>query len=102
MSEKQNMVVGTFDIPDELAKKLSELLTRQTIRERVLVQVINEPDKYAKAEEMLMPIVSEVEAIKAKITKEFVPEEFNSIEFMWNYDGYEIAKNVVQIIRVNQ
>ena len=77
---------------------LSDLLTKQTIRERMLLQLINEPDKYEKAEEMLIPITARIEAIKIKITKEFVPAKYNSVRYMWNYDGWAVDKNKVQII----
>lgn len=100
MPEKHETIVGSFEIPDELAKELSELLTKQTIRERLLLQLIDEPEKYEKAEEMLVPIVSKIEAIKIKITKEYVPAEYNSTQYVWNYDGYEVAGNKVQIINI--
>lgn len=98
MQEKQQVVVDYFAIPEELAKELSDLLTKQTIREKMLVQVINEPDKYEKAEELLIPITARIEAIKIKITKEFVPAKYNSLRYMWNYDGWAVDKNKVQII----
>lgn len=98
MQEKQQVVVDYFEIPEELAKELSDLLTKQTIRERMLLQLINEPDKYEKAEEMLVPITARIEAIKIKITKEFVPAKYNSVRYMWNYDGWAVDKNRVQII----
>lgn len=98
MQEKQQVVVDYFEIPEELAKELSDLLTKQTIRERMLLQLINEPDKYEKAEEMLVPITARIEAIKIKITKEFVPVKYNSVRYMWNYDGWAVDKNRVQII----
>lgn len=98
MKEKQQVVVDYFEIPEELAKELSDLLTKQTIRERMLTQLIGEPEKYEEAEKMLIPVVSRIEAIKVKITKEYVPEKYNSIRYMWNYDGWEVDKNRVQVI----
>lgn len=92
------VIVDRFEIPDELAKRLSELLTKQVIRERVLNQNLGDPAKYEQAEQLLMPIVSEIEAIKVRITKELVPEKYRSDVFLWNYDGYEIAKNWVDVI----
>ena len=99
--EKDQNIVGSFEIPDELAKELSELLTTQMIRERVLTQVVNEPDKYESVEKMLIPVVQKIEAIKLKITNEFVPAEFNSIKYVWNYNGYEVDGNKVQVIKID-
>lgn len=96
--EKQQVVVDYFEIPDDLAKELSELLTKQTIREKMLVNLVQDPDKYEEAEKMLIPVTERIEAIKVKITKEFVPAKYNSIRYMWNYDGYAVDQNRVQII----
>lgn len=98
MQEKTQVVVDHFEIPDELAQELSGLLTKQTIRERLLMQLVGEPEKYEQAENLMIPITAKVEAIKVKITKEFVPAKYNSRRFMWNYDGYEVDKNKVQVI----
>ena len=97
----ENGVVDYFEIPDELARELSNLLTKQTIREKLLLQLVDDPVKYEKAEELLIPVTSKIEAIKVKITKEYVPSKYNSVEYIWNYDGYEIDKNKVQILRGN-
>lgn len=96
--EKLQTVIDHFEIPEDLAKELSQLLTKQTIRERLLLQLVGEPDKYEQAENILIPIVSKIEAIKIKITKEFVPTKYNARKYMWNYDGFDIDQNRVQII----
>jgi len=100
MSQKLPTVIDTFQIPEELAKELSELLTKQTVRERVLLQLINEPAKYEEAEKMILPIVAKIEAIKMKITKEYVPTEYNHPDYSWNYNGFEIAGNDVEILTI--
>ena len=96
--EKVQKVIDYFEIPEDLARELSESLTKQTIRERLLLQLVGEPDKYEQAEKLLIPITAKVEAIKIKITKEFVPAKYNARKYMWNYDGYAIDQNRVQII----
>lgn len=96
--EEKGSIVSSFEIPDALAKELSDLLTKQTIREKMLLQVIDDPNKYTMMEEMLIPITSRIEAIKVKITRDYVPKEYNSELYMWNYDGYEIDGNKVQIL----
>ena len=94
----EQKVIDYFEIPDELAKELSELLTKQTIREKLLLQLVDQPDKYEDAEKLLIPITARIEAIKVKITKEYIPEKYASSKYMWNYDGYEVDQNKVQII----
>lgn len=93
-------VVDTFEIPNELAHELSDLLTKQTIRERLLDRMIQQGDDngYNAAEEKLMPIVSKIEAIKNKITNEYVPLFYASSEYSWNYNGYEVSGNKVDIM----
>ena len=77
---KKQVVIGTFQIPEDLAKELSELLIKQTIRERVLVQLVEDPIKYEQTENLLIPITAKIEAIKIKITNEYVPEMYRSSE----------------------
>lgn len=102
MDERKQTIVDTFEIPEELAKELSDLLIKQVIRERALDRLLQQKDEkgYKTAEELLVPITARIEAIKIKITKQFVPEKYNSTEYMWNYDGWEVDKNKVQIIKV--
>lgn len=97
--KKKTSVVGVFEIPEELAKELSELLTTQTVRERLLIQVMDDPEKYETVEKMIIPVTEKIEAIKVKITREFVPEIYNSPEYIWNYDGYLVDGNKVQVIK---
>jgi len=87
----------TFEIPEEVAKELSELLTKQSIREHLLLNTLNDKEKYDEVERQLIPIIQKIDAIKNKITNEFVPSQYNSEKYMWNYDGYEISKNILQI-----
>lgn len=99
MNEQTQKVVGHFDIPEELAKELSELLLKQSIRERVLTQIaISQPEKFDEVEGALIPISSRIEAIKVKITKEYVPEAYRSPRYVWNYNGWEIDKNSLEIV----
>lgn len=91
-------VIDYFEIPEDIAQELSELLTKQTIRERLLLQLIGDDDKFNQAEEMLVPITAKIEAIKIKITKEYVPAKYNDPKYQWNYDGWEVDRNKVQII----
>lgn len=100
MAEVNQQVVDNFEIPEDLAKELSELLVKQTIRERILLQLVADPDKFEEVEKSLVPITAKIEAIKNRITKEFVPEEYNSTKYMWNYESWEVARNKVQIIEL--
>lgn len=96
--ELNGEIIDWFEIPEEIAKELSELLVKQSIRETMLQTMISDPVKYEQAEKLLIPVVSKVEALKATITRKYVPEKYRSDKFMWNYDGYEIDKNQVQIL----
>lgn len=99
MNEKRNNgIIEMVPIPEDLAKELSDLLIKQTIRERVLVQLVGQPDKYDEAEKLLLPIVAKIEAIKVKITREHIPTKFNDEKYVWNYNGYEIDGAAVEII----
>lgn len=98
MKEIQQIVIDKFEIPEDLAHELSGLLTKQTIRERLLLQLVGEPEKYEQAEELLLPVTARIEAMKIKITKEFVPAKYNNRKYQWNYDGWEVDQNNVQVI----
>lgn len=99
-NEPMQKVIDSFEIPEDLAKELSELLTKQTIRERILLQLVTEPEKFEEVEKTLIPITSKIEAIKNRITNEYVPEKYNSTKYMWNYETYDVAKNNAQVIEV--
>ena len=101
-SAPSNEVIDHFIIPEALAKELSELLVVEATRGKILVQLLDDPVKYQKFEETLLPVTARIEAIKAKITREYVPSKYNSSEYMWNYDGYEIDECNVQIIRATR
>lgn len=89
--------VGEFTIPEELAKELSDLLTKQSIRRDTLVQLVGDEAKYTEMEAMLVPITERIEEIKVKITNEFVPEKFMNPKYTWSYDGYAISGNNVNV-----
>lgn len=99
-NNNEGSIIDYFEIPEDLAKELSDNLIKQTIRQRTLTEVVNDPDRYTNAENLLIPIVQRIEVIKNKITKEYVPEKYRSSEYMWNYDGFEIDENRVQILKV--
>ena len=94
---QSQQVVASFQIEEAVAKQLSELLIKQSIREKLLDQNINNPTKYEQMEQMLIPIVAEIEALKNHITNECVPAEYRSEQYVWNYDGYEIDGCTVYI-----
>lgn len=98
MHEKKPSVIDNFEIPEDLAKDLSDLLIKQTIKERLLLQVLDEQDKYDQIESMLIPIAEKIQLIKIKITKDYVPDKYNSKKYSWNYNSWEIDKNKVEII----
>lgn len=91
-------IIDSFEIPEELAQELSDLLTKQTIRDRVLMNLVDDPVKFEEAEKMLIPITAKIEAIKSQITKEFVPSKYNDARYNWNYEGYMVSGNRVDIL----
>lgn len=91
-----NEVLQTFTIPDELAQRLSNLLVTQTIRERLLATLVGKPE-YEQVEQSLADLITEIDKLKNQITTEYVPPEYRSEEYQWNYDGYGISGNVLFI-----
>lgn len=98
MNKVEQVVIDHFEIPEDIAKELSELLTKQTIRERLLLQVIDDPAKYEQAESLMIPITAKIERFKIQITRNFVPAKYNDPRYQWNYDGWEVDGNKVQVI----
>lgn len=92
-----NAIVDTFTIPEQVAKRLSDLLVKQSIREKLLDQNIENAEKYERMENMLVPIVAEINQLKNQITMEYVPEKYQSDMYVWNYDGYDIDGCTVYI-----
>lgn len=90
-------VVGSFEIPEDVAKRLSYLLTKKAIREQVLVSLVDDKAKFESVEDTLIPIVNEVDKLKAKITSEYVPDKYNDERYQWSYNGYEIDGNKVEV-----
>ena len=58
-----NEIIDTFMIPEELAKKLSDLLVTQSIRERLLTNLIGKPE-YDQVERSLIDIISQIDTLK--------------------------------------
>ena len=89
-------IIDTFEIPEDIAKELSSLLAKQSIRERLLVSVIGKPE-YETLEASLIPIVEKIDSFKNMITLKYVPEKYRSDRFIWNYPGWEVSGTSVQI-----
>jgi hypothetical protein len=92
-----NNVISDFEIPNELARNLSDLLTTQSVRQNIASTLVG-TDKYDMAEKKLIEVTKEVDALKNKITNEYVPKEFRDEAYVWNYNGYDIAKNKIDIL----
>lgn len=97
---KKLVTVHTFEIPEELAHKLSDLLIKQGIRERLCANNMDDPVKFEQAEALLIPIVAEVDKIKNHITSEYVPAQYRFDQYTWNYLGWDIATNHVDIMEL--
>jgi hypothetical protein len=94
------VIIDSFMIPEDMAKELSELLIKQSVRENLLLKLIDNSDQYETMEQSLIPIASKIEAIKMKITQSCVPAKYQSKEYSWNYNGYEISGCEVQLMKV--
>ena len=93
----KNEILDTFQIPEELAEHLSNLLVTQSIRERLLATLVGKPE-YEQVEQSLIALITEIDRLKNQITTEYVPPEYRSEEYQWNYDGYGISGNVISIL----
>lgn len=91
-------VIDTFTIPEELAQELSDLLIKQSIRQNTVNSCVGDPEKYGQAEAMLIPITAEIDKIKYHISTELVPKKYRSSKYRWNFNGWEIDNNVLQIL----
>lgn len=93
------VVIDSFEIPEELAIELSEVMTKHTIRMNLLAGMVDDPIKYDAAEKLLVPVSQKFEALKLKVTRDHVPPKYRTSDrYIWNYNGYEVAKNKVEII----
>lgn len=89
--------VTTFEIPEEIAKRLSILLVKEKVRRELLSNLVGNKSKFEEVEQLLVEVSSEVEKIKYDITTLYVPEKYRSDEFIWDYNGFEIDKNILTI-----
>lgn len=92
--------VTTFEIPEEIAKHLSVLLVKEKVRKELLSNLIGNKNKFEEVEQLLIEVSSEVEKIKHDITTLYVPEQYRSEEFIWDYNGFEIDKNILTIYQI--
>lgn len=94
-----NIIIDQFEIPDELAKELTALLTESSVKKSLLIELVEYPTKYEIIEKAVITLEDKISALKNTITREYVPEEYRTSEFSWNYDGYPTAGNIVQILK---
>jgi hypothetical protein len=95
----KNVVIDEFEIPEELAKELSSLLTESSIKKALLVELVEVPAKYDIIENAVIILEDKITALKNMITREYVPNHYRSSEYSWNYDGYATAGRIVQIMK---
>lgn len=94
-----NIIIDEFEIPDELAKELTALLTESSIKKSLLIELIEFPTKYEIIEKAVIILEDKISALKNTITRNYVPEAYRTSEYSWNYDGYPTAGNIVQILK---
>lgn len=86
-------VIEAFDIPFEMAEELSTLLVTASIRQNLLVDLIDKPIKFEQVEAALIPIQEKISTIKSKITSDYVPEKYRSEKYTWYFAGLSLAGN---------
>lgn len=91
-------VIDRFEIPEELGLELTELLAKQVINDRILSSVADQPEKYQTVMNAQIDIQRNIDRIKWLITEQYVPDCYSSDRYSWNYNGYDIAANKVEII----
>lgn len=91
-------VIDQIEIPEDIAKELSDLLVKQVVRERVLLASLSDPVKFEEAEKLVLPITEKIEAMKTRITQSYIPEKYNDSKYIWNYNGYAVSQNKIEII----
>lgn len=94
----EHRIVDHVEIPDDIAKNLSDLLVKQVVRERILMASLSDPVKFEEAEKLLLPITEKIEMMKTRITQNLIPDRYNDPKYIWNYNGYAISENKIDII----
>jgi hypothetical protein len=90
-------VIDTFTIPDEMAKDLSDCLTKSSIRRSMLSDLVGSETKFNELEKTIIPLENRIGAMKTKITNFYVPEKYRSQKYQWTFPGYEVSGNVIWI-----
>ena len=91
--------VTTFEVPEHLAKRLSDLLIKERIRKQLLFDAVNDSAKFDELENLLIIVTSEIDKIKYDITTLYVPNEYRNEKYMWDYNGFGIDKNIFTIYK---
>ena len=94
-----NIIIDQFEIPDELARELTALLTESSVKKSLLIELVEYPTKYEIIEKAVIVLEDKISALKNTITRQYVPEVYRTAEYSWNYDGYPTAGNIVQILK---
>lgn len=89
--------VGTFEIPDDIAQELTELMAKRDVYESLMIKSANDPAAFDVIESKLIDTVRKYDAVRNRITDDLLPDEFRNAAYTWTYRGYEIDKNVVSV-----
>lgn len=93
--------VDSFTIHEELAKELTDKLTQKSIREELMLQSINDKEKFEALEGLLIPIIQRIDYLKDTITS-LVPEQYRSNDYRWEYLGFNIDGCKVRIYGIER
>ena len=95
----KELIVETVEIPEDIAQRLSRLLIKESIRRQLLNDAVGNKNKYEEAEELLIPVIEEIDKIKNIITEKYIPEDFRSDRYIWSYNNFSINGNEINIIK---
>lgn len=85
--------VTTFEVPEHIAKRLSDLLIKERVRKQLLFDAVNDSSKFDELENLLIVVTAEIDKIKYDITTLYVPNDYRSDDYMWDYNGFGIDGN---------
>lgn len=89
--------IGTFTIPEDVAKELTELMAKTDVYESLMIKAANDPGAFDVIEKKLLDTVQKYNTVKTRITDELLPDEYRNESYTWSYRGWDIDKDVLTV-----
>lgn len=81
-------LVATFEVPVELAEELSTLLIKEEVLQTSIDHLFSQGDEnWTEVMDELTKVKSRINALKNKVTSDFVPDQYKDPRYVWNYEG---------------